>query len=60
MILRGLVLLAATGWLASTIGWYRVVTAHGDDLRLEAVRQVAFVMTLACAVTAGAAVASVW
>jgi hypothetical protein len=60
MILRGLVLLAAIGWLLLAIGWGRVATVRSDDLRREAIRQVSFVMAFVCAVTAGAALASVW
>jgi hypothetical protein len=60
MILRGLGLLAAIGWLLSAVGWVRVFNAGGDDLRLEAVRQTAPIMAVASILTAAAAAAFVW
>jgi uncharacterized membrane protein YecN with MAPEG domain len=59
-LLSALVLLAAIVWLLSAIGWARVFNAKGDDQRLEAIRQIALVMTFACALTAAAAALFVW
>lgn len=59
-LLAGLLLLAVLGWLFAAVGWARVFNAGGDDLRLERLREVAAVMTFACAVTAGAIVVAIW
>jgi uncharacterized protein Smg (DUF494 family) len=53
-------MVAAVGWIFAAVGWARVMNVDGDDLRLEALRQVALVMVFASAVTAGAAAAFVW
>lgn len=55
-----LLLLAALAWLFSAVGWARVFRAGGDDMRREALRQLALVMAITSAVTAAAAASWIW
>ena len=52
--------IAILGWLLSAFCWWRVVTRRSDHARLDALQEVAFVMTLTCIFTAGAAIGALW
>jgi hypothetical protein len=45
-------ILSLFGWSICAVGWWRVFTANDKDMRLQELRQTAFVMVGTCIVTA--------